>query len=80
MEAVIKKWGNSPALRLPLAIMSEAKLSVDQRVSVNVQRGRIVIEGIAAPTYTIDELVAGITEDNQHADSGFGKRVGKEVW
>ncbi len=80
MEAVIKKWGNSPALRLPASVMQEAKLSVDQKVSVNVQRGKIVIEPVAGISYSLDELVAGITDDNQHEDTSFGKRVGKEVW
>ena len=78
MESVIKKWGNSPALRLTAATMKEAGLHVDQRVSVNVQRGKIVIE--PAAVYTVEELVAGITDDNQHADTDFGKRVGKEIW
>ncbi len=78
MEAVIKKWGNSPALRLSASTMKEAGLSVDQKVSVNVQRGRIVIEPVAV--YTIEDLVAGITDDNQHANTDFGKRVGKEIW
>ncbi len=78
MEAVIKKWGNSPALRLSASTMKEAGLSVDQKVSVNVQRGKIVIEPLTV--YSLDELVAGITKDNQHADTDFGKRVGKEVW
>ena len=53
-------------------------MHVDQRVSVNVQRGKIVIE--PAAVYTVEELVAGITDDNQHADTDFGKRVGKEIW
>lgn len=78
MEAVIKKWGNSPALRLSASTMKEAGLSVDQKVSVNVQRGKIVIEPLTV--YSLDELVAGITKDNQHADTDFGKRVGKEIW
>lgn len=78
MEAVIKKWGNSPALRLSASTMKEAGLSVDQKVSVNVQHGKIVIEPLTV--YSLDELVAGITKDNQHADTDFGKRVGKEFW
>ncbi len=78
MESGIKKWGNSPALRLTAATMKEAGLSVDQKVSVNVQRGRIVIEPLTV--YSLEELVAGINEDNQHADVDFGKRVGKEIW
>ena len=29
METVIRKWGNSPALRLPTAVLKEASLFQD---------------------------------------------------
>ena len=44
MKAVIRKWGNSPALRLPVAVMKEANFNVEQKVTVIATRGRIVIE------------------------------------
>jgi antitoxin MazE len=80
MEAVIKKWGNSPALRLSASLMKEAHLTLDQRVSVKVLRGKIIIEPVNRKEYKLEELVAGITADNSHAESDFGKPVGKEVW
>ena len=78
MESVIKKWGNSPALRLSASTMKEAGLSVDQKVTVNVQHGRIVIEPL--PVYSLEVLVARINDAYQHPDADSGKRVGKEVW
>jgi antitoxin MazE len=80
MEAVIKKWGNSPALRLSASLMKEAHLTLDQRVSVKVLRGKIIIEPVNRKEYKLEELVAGITADNSHAEYDFGKPVGKEVW
>ena len=80
MEAVIKKWGNSPALRLSASLMKEAQLTLDQKVSVKVLRGKIIIEPANRKEYKLEELVAGITIDNSHAESDFGKPVGKEVW
>ncbi len=80
MEGVIRKWGNSPALRLSAALMKEAQLSVDQKVSVRVQRNKIIIEPMVAPEYRIEDLVAGITESNLHQETDFGQPVGKEVW
>ena len=80
MEAVIKKWGNSPALRLSASLMKEAQLTLDQKVSVKVLRGKIIIEPANRKEYKLEELVAGITTDNSHAGSDFGKPVGKEVW
>ena len=80
MEAIIKKWGNSPALRLSASLMKEAQLTLDQKVSVKVLRGKIIIEPANRKEYKLEELVAGITTDNSHAESDFGKPVGKEVW
>ena len=80
MEATIKKWGNSPALRLSASLMKEAQLVLDQKVSVKVVRGRIVIEPASRKEYKLDELVAGITPRNTHAESDFGGPVGKEIW
>ena len=44
MEAVIRKWGNSPALRLPTAVLKEAGYQLEQKVDLIVSRGRIVIQ------------------------------------
>lgn len=80
METVIKKWGNSPALRLSANVMKEAQLVVDQKVSVKVLRGKIVVEPALQKEYKLDDLVAGITPANSHAEIDVGAPVGKEVW
>lgn len=80
MEAIIKKWGNSPALRLSATLMKEAHLALDQKVSIKVLRGKIIIEPATRTEYKLEELVAGITSGNTHVESDFGKPVGKEVW
>ena len=79
MQTVIKKWGNSPALRLNTTVMKSAQLNIDQLVSVKVQKGRIVIEPILKPEYQLDDLLAGITAKNLHSESDFGGPIGKEL-
>jgi antitoxin MazE len=79
MQTTIKKWGNSPALRLNAAVMKSAQFNIDQLVSVKVQKGRIVIEPMVRIEYQIEELLAGITPQNLHGESDFGKPVGKEL-
>lgn len=79
MKAVIRKWGNSPAVRLPVAVMEAANLSVEQKVTVIVTRGRIVIEPCEVVEYGLDELLEGITNKNLHAEVSVGRPVGKEV-
>jgi antitoxin MazE len=79
MEAVIRKWGNSPALRLPALALKEAALSLEQKVTIIVTRGRIVIEPSEHVEYKLDDLLAAITAQNAHAEVSFGKPVGKEA-
>ena len=80
MQTIIKKWGNSPALRLSASLMKEAQLTIDQEVSVKVSRGKIIIEPATRKEYKLEELVAGINSANTHSESDFGKPVGKEIW
>ena len=78
MEPVIRKWGNSPAVRLPAAAIREAGFSLEQKVNLTVSRGRIVIEPSSRVEYDLDELVGAITDSNLHSEVGFGKPVGNE--
>lgn len=78
MEAVIRKWGNSPALRLPTAALKEAGYQLEQRVNLVVSRGRILIEPSEKVEYDLDALVRGITPGNTHSEVSFGKPVGLE--
>jgi antitoxin MazE len=80
MEAVIRKWGNSPALRLPTAVLEEAGYRLGQKVQLKMSRGRIVIQPSDSVAYDLDELVEAITPKNAHREVGFGKPVGKEAW
>ncbi len=79
MKAVIRKWGNSPAVRLPLAVMKEANFSVEQKVTMVVTRGRIVIEPSEVVEYALDDLLEGINSKNVHAEVSVGRPVGKEA-
>lgn len=79
MRATVRKWGNSAAVRMPAAVMAEAKLEIDQPVDVRVEEGRIVIEPLAPADVTLDALLAGVTADNLHDEQDFGPAVGREA-
>ncbi len=79
MRAIVKKWGNSAAVRVPAAVMEEARLEIDQPVDVRVENGRVVIEPLATPEFTLDALLAGVTRENLHEEESFGSPVGREA-
>ncbi len=76
MESVIRQWGNSPALRLPTALLKEAGYQIDQKVELVVSRGRIIIQ--PSVEYDLQELVDGIRPSNAHGEVSLGAPVGKE--
>lgn len=79
MQATIKKWGNSPALRLSTSLMQLAHLSLDQEVDIQVQKGKLVIQPVSPKEYSLDSLVNGITAKNCHSPIDFGRLVGMET-
>jgi antitoxin MazE len=74
---LVKKWGNSLAVRLPAAVMEAAQLALDQAVDVRAENGRVIIEPVAR-SYSLDDLLAGITAQNRHDEYDFGVAQGKE--
>jgi antitoxin MazE len=80
MQGVVKKWGNSAAVRIPAAVLEAARIHLDQPVDVREEDGRIVIEPLRSVRYDVEALIAGITDDNRHEPIDLGEPVGREVW
>ena len=80
MQGVVKKWGNSAAVRIPASVLEAAQVRLDQPVDVREEGGRIVIEPLHPARYDIASLVAGITDENRHEPIDMGKPVGQEAW
>jgi antitoxin MazE len=78
--AVVRKWGNSAAVRIPATVLADANLQLDQPVEVRGERGRIVIERLRPAAFKIDQLVNGIRRDNLHEAVDTGVPVGSEAW
>jgi antitoxin MazE len=76
----IRKWGNSAAVRLPAGALERAGLSIDDPVEVREEEGRIVIEPVKSVRVNLDELIAGITEENRHEETDWGAPQGREFW
>lgn len=54
-------------------------VQLEQKVTLTVTRGRIVIEPSSRSEYDLAQLVDGITAKNVHTEVSFGKPVGKEA-
>lgn len=76
--ATVKKWGNSPAVRLTADVMRKANLAVDDQIEISVHEGEITLKPVKSKP-TLAQLVARITPENSHEAVDWGAPVGKEV-
>ncbi|MGI8915152.1 MAG: AbrB/MazE/SpoVT family DNA-binding domain-containing protein [Chloroflexota bacterium] len=79
METRVQRWGNSLAVRIPKAFALEAGLGDNTRVALSLVNGTLLIVPIPITTYSLDTLLAGVTDQNVHAAVDSGPAVGEEA-
>ena len=79
MRASVRKWGNSPSVRIPASVMAELGLHIDQLVDVRAENGRIVVEPITE-SFDLAAALEAITAENRHDEADFGSPQGAEAW
>jgi antitoxin MazE len=80
MRAGIRKWGNSLALRIPKSLAAEAELEPNALVELSLVDGKLVVLRVAEPEVTLEQLLAGVSEQNLHREANAGRAVGGEAW
>ncbi len=78
MLAKVQKWGNSLAVRIPKAFAQDARLENESVVEISLGEGQMIIRPVEAPTWTLDELLAGVSKKNIHPEINPGSAVGSE--
>jgi antitoxin MazE len=78
MTATIHKWGNSLAVRLPKALADEVQVHEGAKVELVSTLDGVLIKTKRRPRYRLSDLLAGITPDNMHPETDWGRSVGKE--
>ncbi len=80
MTAVVAKWGNSLAIRIPRAVAEQAYVTEGTAIDITVEGNRIIITPRKRKKYTLDELLEGMTPDKFHPEFETGNAVGNEHW
>ena len=80
MKTRVERWGNSLAIRLPIAFVLEVGLRADAEVEISHVEGALVVRPTTKQPLTLDQLLEGITDDNMPGGWDTGRAVGKEVW
>jgi antitoxin MazE len=79
-ESKISKWGNSLAVRIPLAITKQAGLGEGDRVTLTLDRNDGVVLRPAKRKCKLSALVSRITPKNRHRETDWGAPQGEESW
>lgn len=76
--ATIQKWGNSLALRIPLAVEKQIHVKDGDPVTLKVGASGLTVK--AAPKkISLDDLLSHVTPENLHPETEWGADVGREV-
>jgi antitoxin MazE len=68
MHTKVQKWGNSLALRIPKAFAVDARLENDSLVEISISEGLIIVKPVLTPEWTLEELLAGVNNENIHGE------------
>ena len=78
MKVQVQKWGNSLALRIPKSFAVETSIENGSTVEVTLEKGAIVMKP-AKDDINLEYLLSGITTENIHSETDFGKAEGDEL-
>ena len=76
----VSKWGNSLAVRIPRAIVTEARLAEGDRISFDLAGDGSIVLRSRRRKYSLNQLVAAIKPGNRRHETDWGAPKGKEVW
>lgn len=80
MHTRVQRWGNSLAIRIPKPLADQVGFDQGGLVDLDVTEGTLNVRPVAPAAYTLDALLAGVTDANQHDETDTGGAVGREAW
>lgn len=80
MRTKIQKWGNSLALRIPKGFAQHSNLENNSEVDIHLEDRQIIIKPVIRENKTLENLLAGVNENNIHSEVETGSAEGNEMW
>jgi antitoxin MazE len=66
MKIRIQKWGHSLAVRIPKSFAAGLRFGDGSPAEISLEEGAIVVRPDRDRLWALDELLAGVTDDNLH--------------
>jgi antitoxin MazE len=79
MQTVVRKWGNSLALRLPQNVAADLRLIEGATVCLFIENEKLIVK----PTrkrFRLADLLADMSDNKKHKEVDWGSPKGDEVW
>lgn len=78
MQARVYQREGELTLVIPPDVAATAEIAADSEVDVTVENGAILVRATTRPAYSLQQLLAQVTDENRHAETDWGPAVGKE--
>jgi len=80
MQTRVQKWGNSLGVRIPRGLAEQIGLGAGSAVSLSAKDGELVVKPALPTRLSLDELMAGVTDNNLHSSVDSGSAVGVGIF
>lgn len=80
MRTRVQKWGNSLGVRIPKSFADEIGIEPNSSIQMMIDEGAILIVPERDASWTLEALLAGVTDDNKPSEWDTGAPEGSEPW
>lgn len=80
MISRILKWGNSLAVRIPKVFADEMNVAENTSIQMVLKEGALQITPVVETGMDLDDLLAGVKDENLHDEWETDKPAGREAW
>lgn len=80
MKTRVQKWGNSLGVRIPKSFAAEIGIDRNSSIQMMIEEGAIMIVPEREAAWTLEALLAGVTDDNKPSEWDTGTAEGNEPW
>lgn len=74
------KIGSDLTVKIPPDFAAKLGLKPNTSVHLSIVGDSIVVCPTLRPRLRLDDLLAGVTDDNLHGETDMGPPVGREIW
>jgi antitoxin MazE len=78
MNTRVKKWRNSPGIRIPGSLAKSLEIKDSSSVEIYGEKDRIIIR--PSRHKRLKDLLESITPENLHSEASWEKAGGRAVW